>query len=73
MTSIAAIQPTSNIVRFVALGLVVNMKNAKSNNPQMTAAELYILNCKKWRESHPRKRRLRSFYQAIGCKIYIGF
>jgi hypothetical protein len=48
------------------------MKNAKSNNPQMTAAELYILNCKKWRESHPRKRRRRSFYQAIGCKIYIG-
>ena len=51
---------------------MIMKKFDKVKQLSMTAAELYILSCKKWSEIHPRKRIRRSFYQAIGCKIYIG-
>ena len=52
------------------------MKKFDKTKMPMTAAELYILNCKKWRDNHPRKPAKdtrKALYPVGGCKIYIGF
>lgn len=41
----------------------------------MTAAELYILNCKKWRDTHPEKPAKpmhKALYPVVSCKIHPG-
>ena len=40
----------------------------------MTAAELYILNCKKWRDTHPEKPAKptrKALYPVVSCKIHL--